>query len=80
MAGSGRCRRSSRPFYAKHRTAPLLRVRLAGAVTALALYAVLIPRYGAFGAVLATMGSFTVSGVLAATLGDLVGALRRIHR
>ena len=65
-------------LYAKHRTAPLLRVQLAGAVTALMLYTVLIPRYGAFGAVLATMGSFAVSCVLAAAFGGLVGALRRV--
>jgi O-antigen/teichoic acid export membrane protein len=66
-------------FYATHRTAPLLSVQIAGAVTAVVLYAVLIPRYGAFGAVLATLGSFAVSCVLAATLGGLVGALRRIR-
>ncbi len=66
-------------LYAKHRTAPLLNVQIAGAITAVVLYAVLIPRYGAFGAVLATMGSFAVSCALAATLGDLWGALRRTH-
>src|SRR6185436_19390180 len=41
-------------FYAKHKTASLLSVQIAGAATALVLYAILIPRYGAFGAVLAT--------------------------
>lgn len=66
-------------LYAKHKTASLLIVQIAGAVTAVVLYVVLIPRYGAFGAVLATLGSFAVSVVLAATLGDLVGALRRVH-
>ncbi len=65
-------------LFAKHKTAPLLIVQIAGAVTAVLLYVVLIPRYGAFGAVLSTLGSFTVSVVLAATLGDLVSALRRV--
>jgi O-antigen/teichoic acid export membrane protein len=65
-------------LYAKHKTASLLHVQLAGAGTALVLYSVLIPRYGAFGAVLATIGSFAVSCVVAATLGDLFGALRRV--
>lgn len=64
-------------FYATHRTGPLLIVQLAGAVTALVLYGVLIPRYGAFGAVIATIASFAVSCGLAATLGGLAGALRR---
>lgn len=64
-------------LYSRHRTALLLVVQVVGAVTALVLYAVLIPRYGAFGAVLATIGSFVVSSALAATLGDLMGALRR---
>jgi O-antigen/teichoic acid export membrane protein len=65
-------------FYARHRTAPLLIVQISGAVTALALYAVLIPLYGAFGAVVATIGSFAVSSTLAAILGNLPGALRRV--
>jgi len=64
-------------LYAKHKTSSLLHVQLAGAGTALVLYSVLIPRYGAFGAVLATIGSFAVSCVIAATLGNLFGALRR---
>ena len=63
-------------LYAKHKTGSLLRVQIAGASTALVLYALLIPRYGAFGAVMATMGSFAVSCTLAALFGDLVGALR----
>jgi len=64
-------------LYAKHRTAPLLVIQVAGALVALVLYVVLIPRYGAFGAVLATMASFAVSCGMAATIGDLVGVLRR---
>jgi PST family polysaccharide transporter len=64
-------------LYAKHETGSLLRVQIAGASTALVLYVLLIPRYGAFGAVVATMGSFAVSSTLAAYLGDVVGALRR---
>jgi O-antigen/teichoic acid export membrane protein len=63
-------------LYAKHKTAPLLLVQIAGAVTAVVLYAVLIPRYGGFGAALATMGSFAMSCVVAARLGDVLGALR----
>jgi O-antigen/teichoic acid export membrane protein len=63
-------------LYAKHRTAPLMYVQLTGAITALVLYAALIPRLGAFGAVLATIASFAVSCAMAATLGDVLGVLR----
>lgn len=63
-------------LYAKHETGSLLRVQIAGASTALVLYALLIPRYGAFGAVVATMGSFAVSSTLAAWFGGVFSALR----
>ena len=64
------------PLYAQHKTAPLLWVQIGGAATALVLYAILIPRYGAFGAVVATIGAFSVSSVLAATLGKFARAVR----
>jgi O-antigen/teichoic acid export membrane protein len=63
-------------LYAKHKTNLLLPVQIAGAATALASYAVLIPRYGAWGAAVATLAAFGVSSVLAAILGDLAGTLR----
>jgi O-antigen/teichoic acid export membrane protein len=67
-------------LYARHRTARLLQVQIAGAVTALVLYAVLIPRYGGLGAALATIGSFAVSCIVAAKLSDVFGAIRPGHQ
>lgn len=63
-------------LYARHKTRVLLPVQLAGAATALALYAILIPRYGALGAAIATLASFAVSSALAAAFGDVLGILR----
>jgi O-antigen/teichoic acid export membrane protein len=63
-------------IYARHRTGHLLLVQGTGAVVAVVLYALLIPRWGMHGAALATLGSFVSSSGAAAVLGDLPGVLR----
>jgi len=62
--------------YARHRTGRLLLVQAAAAVVAGVLYAALIPRWGAWGAALATLGAYAVSCGLTAFQGDLAGLLR----
>ena len=63
-------------LYARHKTGNLLWIQTAGAGTAAVLYAILIPRYGGWGAAIATLCSFAVSSVLAAVYGELVATLR----
>lgn len=63
-------------IYAKRQTRRLLPVQISGAVTAIVLYAILIPRFGGFGAALATLGAWVVSCSAAAILGGLAATLR----
>jgi O-antigen/teichoic acid export membrane protein len=58
-------------LFAHQRTPRLLVVQGIGAATALALYLVLIPKYGGLGAALATLASMTVSCVASISLSRL---------
>lgn len=63
-------------LYARRATGRLMVIQAIGAATAVALYATLIPKYGAMGAAWATFGSFVASSLTSVVLSGGLPVLR----